>query len=326
MRDEAANGVERMFLDALSRDYALSTAQLRQIPATTAKRIYHVGRTGGASLLLRAFPLYNGAAKVLPEVAVLDFLERRNYPAPRIVANKYGAATTRCAGWEMVVTNYIEGSVLTSEPRVLFRLGALLGRLHALAIDDAPVPLPEARMLPRKELDWIRGELDDLHDRLPVRLQGRAAELRREIDGLDHLEDLPRRLIHNDAHLSNALTSPRGESVYIDWDGAGLGAPLIDVGFLLLNGALGSVYEPLAKQNPAHVEAIIQGYSRHRTLGQEELDKLRDAMKFRLLVFGVAGFVAAAKGTREHEPPHWWGKYQALGAVADRIAARFADT
>ncbi len=313
-----------MIVDVLLHDYALSTPSLRPMLANTDKRIYRVERADGASLLLRAFPLQNRANDVLPEVVVLDFLERHSYPAPRIVPTKGGAPTMRCAEWTVLVTEYIEGSVATSEPEDLFHLGALLGRLHSLPVDDVPMPLPDADMLPRKELEWVRGELDAVYSLLPAGRKERAAELRREIDSLDRLEKLSRRLIHNDAHPSNALMTRGGDSVYVDWDGAGLGAPIIDVGFLLMNAALGSVYDPPKKTSFVRAEAVIRGYSRYRSLHQDELGRLRDAMKFRLLVFGVASFVDVAKGASEHEHAHWWGKYQALDALVDRIAARFA--
>lgn len=52
------------------------------------------------------------------------------------------------------------------------------------------------------------------------------------VESVDSCEVLPTVIIHNDYHPANIIQTTGGQLVPVDWEGAGLGPAVIDVGFL----------------------------------------------------------------------------------------------
>lgn len=145
------------------------------------------------------------------------------------------------------------------------------------------------------------------------------------IQRIDPCEDLPHVLIHNDCHPGNAVVTPNGTVAFIDWEGAGWGAAVIDVGFLLSSCDTESPWTPRLPPNPKRVQAVIDGYCQYHILTPSEVDRLVDAMRFRALVYGAGSFASAVRAQKpEEDNPWWWTRYTAAAGIADRARQRFA--
>lgn len=110
---------------------------------------------------------------------------------------------------------------------------------------------------------------------------------------LDYFEDMPCTLLHGDAHPWNAICSDDGAVTLIDWDSAGLGPSIVDLGFLLLSAYGGGIDKPAVNWDASRVRAVARGYAAVRTPEAAELSRLAAAIRFRPLVGAVGCFVDA---------------------------------
>lgn len=326
--DAGAQTVEVGFFSSLlEAHYDLRVRALRPLVVTAEKRAYRVETAHGGLLVLRASAQVRAAIDAQAHAATLTFLAGQRYPAARVVADRAGAAVVEAEGWQLLVTTFVEGAPLAFTSASLHLLGARLGELHALdpaAAARAVPPLRRAGMLPTNELAWALGQLRAVEALVPQLRRARYDWLLGAIDALDRCEGLPIVIIHNDAHPGNAIVAPDGEVVLIDWEGAGFGPAILDLGFLLSSAEIAPPWAPPLPPDPARLRAIIAGYRQHRQLNGAELARLPDAIRFRALVFGAVDFAARVRAnTRDDELPWWLARYNAATTLAARAVEEF---
>jgi Ser/Thr protein kinase RdoA (MazF antagonist) len=286
--------------------------------------------------VVRVHPTWRRAARTRSDVAALRLLEQRGYPAARVVAALDGAAvsTIGAAGGErtVVVTTYVEGEPTGLRVEGLRALGETLGRLHSLPLDTDDRLWPEgllpAGMLPRNELAAARAWLEGVRERVPAARQDRFEELEAACRRVDRLSAvaLPPVLLHNDCHPWNCVRTAERPVVLIDWDGAGVGPAVIDVGFVLLSADTGGIVGPVIPPAPQRMAALIDGYRDHHTLSEAELAHLPEAIGFRTLVAACGDFTrAVTDGRAEDERPWSWQRYRMADQIAERAQRHFAQ-
>lgn len=169
------------------------------------------------------------------------------------------------------------------------QLGATLGQLHTL-------PDPPARSGgawhhlafeggPGAEIAALRTLLDARTHILDER-QEVLAVLREQVAALDDLHHLPAAFTHPDFVPANALVSPDGDPVIIDWAGAGVAPRLWTLAWLLWSAGL---------SGPRHVDATVQGYRQHVALDPAELDWLEPAVTARPLIFDAWSYATGRR-------------------------------
>jgi Ser/Thr protein kinase RdoA (MazF antagonist) len=119
-----------------------------------------------------------------------------------------------------------------------------------------------------------------------------------------------------------------GHVTLLDWEGAGMGPAIIDVGFLLVNCDGKAPWDPLSigsfHPDKGLLQAVIEGYCQYHQLTTDELDYLLDAIRFRSLVFGACGFASAIAQQKSADFSQWWWKrYCAAEEIADQARAYF---
>jgi Ser/Thr protein kinase RdoA (MazF antagonist) len=316
------------FSALLARRYGAHAATLRPLVQDDDKRLYRVEQADRPAWLLHVAPSQATPDNFRNDAAVLALLERHNYPAPRVVPTLDGAAVTECEQRPVFVTTFIAGEPTDFSPSSLGHLGAILGRLHALPLPTpasaVPGAIPPARMQPGPELAAARSWLAEVRDALPPAYRARHDRLEVACRDLDPLEDLPTTLIHNDCHPGNSIRTSDGRVVLIDWDGAGRGPAVIDVGFLLVSCEITAFGPNRLPPDPARMAAIIDGYCRHHRLTPPELDRLPDAIRFRSLVACAGGLWRMIREGRDSDGADWaWTRYAAADEIATRARARF---
>ena len=327
--DAGAQTVEVGFFSSLlEAHYDLRVRALRPLVVTAEKRAYRVETAHGGPLVLRASAQVRAAIDAQAHAATLAFLAGQRYPAARVVIERAGAVVAEAEGWQLLVTTFVEGAPLAFGSAHLHLLGARLGELHALdpvAAALAVPPLQRAGMLPTNELAWALGQLRVVEALVPQSRRARYDWLLGAIDALDRCEGLPIVVIHNDAHPGNAIVAPDGAVVLIDWEGAGFGPAIVDLGFLISSCDISVPWAPPLPPDPARLRAIIAGYRQHRQLNDAELARLPDAIRFRALVFGAVDFAARVRAnTADAELPWWLARYNAAPSLAARTVEEFA--
>lgn len=307
-----------MLRGLLAEQYGMAETELAPIsPYLFADRgIYRVHGGDGGAYVLRAFGS-DGEASLRGQAAVLSWLERRGYGAPRVQRTAAGDELATYEGWTVLLLTYLPGELADFSPERLMRLGACLGTLHALAID-----MPEERdgaSLPDSRLAPPRDSLAAYEDRaVPAELRGfyaRALETIRRMQ--EAAPELPAALLHGDCWPHNAIVSGEGSLVLVDWDGAGLGPAVLDIGYLLMACHLGVPDLPTMRPDPVRIGAVMQGYCQRRRLTQAELRMLEEGVAFdsaRRAVLEGALFAVTEE----------WQEQRGLAKAVARAAARRA--
>ncbi|CAN5564849.1 hypothetical protein BH10CHL1_BH10CHL1_07320 [soil metagenome] len=331
--------------ELIERQYRTSAVKLHML-ANGWKKVYRIEHASQPDWIVRAYPPpsdENLPVNIAALAAVLLFLEEQNYPAERVVRTTTGASVIQEEDWQLLMTTFV-GQALTAwqpvaqanapqitpsrenlgdDPKILFALGAALGQLHALSPTSR---LPLAGMLPSRELGWAATNLVTVAPQVPAHLQAQYQYLLTMTQNADRYEDLPFVLIHNDCNPSNAAITPTGQIRLIDWESAGRGPALIDVGILLSN----CFSKQTMRIDQAAIMAVVDGYSQQRQLTEAELARLPDAIRFFRLVLLAGSFPDRVNQTLLDDEliygatyAQWQAQHEASAEIAKIARTRF---
>jgi Ser/Thr protein kinase RdoA (MazF antagonist) len=312
-------------LNACETLYGLEGYGLRPLAGGVTDHTYALEHAGAETFVLRV---------ERPEVAdipsheqVLLFLEECSYPAPRVIRPLDGSPVTEHHGCNLVLTSFVDGVLVetgANTPAGLYEMGRAIGRLHALSPLDAGLPMAEC--MPETRVARAEGRLATIAHQVPVEWQDRFDGMLRSLAEIPSFADLPACLIHNDCHPGNAVCRADGEVILIDWDGAGLGPAVLDLGFLLITADTYTPDVPTLGTSNARVNAIVDGYCGYRLPDQAELEQLADAIRFRVTIINAAVFTELVKrGEFSELSTSWWDGCAEAHELANRARRRFDE-
>ena len=274
---------QQTLLTALVQDqYWSGPVQLHQIAEYTFedRGIYRADFADGRSYVLRAFR-YDVKNDLLGQADVFDYLAQQDYPAPRLLRTHSGFPIAIFENWMAVMVSYVEGTLLDFSTHDLTQLGVRLGMLHAISEQTRPEAnhLPDSRLYPR-QIPPQSFASETFIATLPQELAALYEASKTTIATLQHASSLPITLLHGDCWSHNAVLRSDGQVTMIDWDCAGLGPAILDVGYLLLMCHLGRPQLPKMYADSVRISAVIQGYCQYRRPTTNELLVLREAVHF----------------------------------------------
>jgi Ser/Thr protein kinase RdoA (MazF antagonist) len=272
----------------------------------TGERVtYSAALDDGRIVLLRGLrlgsrlPLWHGGggaeAWLRERARVLEWLAQQGYPAPRVVRARNGKLLATDAGYCALAITYLPGRLLPRTTQHLERLGGVLGWLHALgARSGTDVSLPASWWHPLDHaITPLLAQLDGVRAAVPARWQPLHAAFVATLAAVGVRGDLPLTTIHGDCYPANAVETTAGEVALIDWDCAGRGAAVLDLGSLLLAAQPDiAVSEPLTV-DPRLVAAMLAGYRQHREPTVQERTHLLAATRFGVAFVGALRFAWA---------------------------------
>ena len=192
-------------------------------------------------------------------------------------------------GSSVLVTGFVHSTPFSNPAEKLALFADLLGRLHALRLDDSvgrpggaeAGSDPDREGRPRQDLLAALSFLDSVDTKVAPPDREQFEQLRERVRTADAGEGLPEAFVHgNLLHTpDHALLTDDGV-VGINWRGAGRGPRLSDLAWLLWG----------THRNLAAVEAIVDAYRRHIDLTEEELDRLEAVMYIRPLYLTSFGY------------------------------------
>jgi Ser/Thr protein kinase RdoA (MazF antagonist) len=246
--------------------------------------IYRVECDGAGDWVFRVCSQDGPMNWYIKPAAVLLFLEQQSYMAPRVERTLSGELIGTYKGWWTFMTTFIEGTLVDYSPESLRSLGKITGKLHALSPEAA------ATMAPQVQASWKQPQeavpeclqlLNQVDDHVPVELRSFCDEVRASLERIgDAAKSMPETVIHGDCWPGNVVRTVDGNVVLVDWDGAGFGPPVLDVGSLLLTCHFNQPNYPSIKPDVSSIAAIVDGYCQERVLTACELDVLEDAVRF----------------------------------------------
>ncbi|HLW02971.1 MAG TPA: phosphotransferase [Ktedonobacterales bacterium] len=269
----------------------------------TGERVtYRAALSDGRVLMLRGqrigsrVPFWYGggvAEEWLRERAlVLDWLARQDYPAPRLVPARHGKVLATHADYCTLAMTYLPGQPLLTTIPHLERLAGALSRLHALEGGPgggAGVPGSWWHPLDRTITPLLE-QLEDLGGEVPLRWQPLHAAFVETLGAFLGRDDLPLVAIHGDCYPANAIETGEGQVVLIDWDCAGWGTAVLDLGGLLLDAQPDPAPGEPIVVDPQLVAAMVASYRKFREPTALEREALLEATRFGTAFIGALHF------------------------------------
>jgi Ser/Thr protein kinase RdoA (MazF antagonist) len=254
--------------------------------------------------------------------AVLGWLGERGYPAPRVVRTHSGDPVGLAGIWATLATTYVTGTPLGPGLDQLRMLGEALGRLHALdagtfadgtgadgtgpaaaGADTGEARAGEARAgeearrapwHPEAGIPAALGRLAAMESQIPADLRPLLEQFRSVLLAVQRqAQALPAAMVHGDPWPGNAIHTAPDQVILIDWENAGLGLPLLDLGYCLLECHLDAGLpgdQPAAwhvRPDEDRIAAVVAGYSRWRRLQPAERDLLPEGIRFAAAYVGA---------------------------------------
>lgn len=255
----------------------------------------------------------------------LAYLEQVGYPAPRLIQTRDGAMVGERDGWCVLITTFVEGQVQEPTADSLQALGAALGRLHRLTL------LPPGAPAPAVGWSWwhvdqavpaILAQYAQVAVALPVAWRATFSQFCATVQIMGARQGLPQAIIHGDGWAGNLVQTSAGQRVLIDWEPAGLGLAILDLGRSLLYGHY-DLDTPLSvpiQPSPWRINALIDGYCQQRVPAAAEQALLTEAIRFVVACGAASHFVRAHQGGWRNPAPEALRRRQHWYTVAAPIA------
>jgi len=227
--------------------------------ATDGRTLFRVDTSEGTYALKL---LEKGRSKevIQRELSLLHTLHRNHFPCTELLPTRTGYLFTDIGEQNAYLCRWVDGTHPESTNATFEKLGKLTGRLHALPTDS----LEKMRFAPSERMRQQR----QLAERLG--LDPAFINIFSRVRDIAHL---PQGIVHTDIGPHNTLEQADGSLLLIDWEDAGVGPLVIDLGWLLEQClTLDNVFE----KEKAHT--FLKAYQVHRPFSSEEALYMYDMM------------------------------------------------
>ena len=241
--------------------------------------VFRIDRKGGVPWVARVFPPARPLASAEGDADVLRLLDRHDFPAERLALDD---AVSEFETSAVLVTTFLESRPFPDPTVKLGLMADLLGRLHALPLDQSVSRPggaeagtdPRREGSPRQDLLAALSFLGSVETKVAPTDRDHFERLRERVQAADDGDGLPQALVHgNLLHApDHALLTDAG-AVGINWKGSGRGPRLSDLAWLLWG----------THRDSTAIDAVVSAYRRHIELTDEELDRLEGVMSIRPL-------------------------------------------
>jgi Ser/Thr protein kinase RdoA (MazF antagonist) len=205
---------------------------------------------------------------------IFDFLRQAGFGhAPAILPTRTGRNFAKIGDHPVILLEFVPGQEPARTRENCRRLGQIVAALHAIEGYPHSYLFSVADVIP---------ELLDIAETLSF-----GQEYAQLVKGLPDFGDLPRALIHGEV-LGNYLQDPAGRMVIVDWDEAGVGTRVLDLGDPLIQVFLSEDLE----WDQESARGFYEGYLSRIELQNREIGHIFDAGLFcalRYIIYGNTG-------------------------------------
>ena len=262
-----------------------SCSSFHRMRLRIAASIVSIGKS--TSAVLRAFRA-DVTVELTGHAVVLDYLHQRScFSAPQVKQTRDGGFLASHAGWSALLLSFFDGEGAEFAPESLELLGSLAGSLHTISHDALAEViqtwLPDSRLRPTQSasqaIDTLVQALSHVLHEHHQCCEDSIAALHR-IQQAQQIGLLPETLLHSNCWPRNAVRTSEGGMALIDWDCAGTGPAILDVGYLLLACHPGKPQLPAMQADSQLISAVVHGYCQQRKPNAAELSVLEEAVLY----------------------------------------------
>ena len=226
---------------------------------------------------------------------LLERLAEHMYPAPRVVRTTANSLVGFYAGWYCLAVTWIDGTVIDLTPTYAHRAGQTLGDLHRMTTydtDNLPLEQYATWWHPTHAVPIALANLAATVTQIPAQWAAFHSACFATLTAIQHWLPLPQAIIHADCWAGNMVQTSSAETVFIDWDTAGIGPAVLDVGDVLIGCLvpLTDPYRPDVCIISDRVTAVVEGYCQRRLPTEPELAVLLDAVRYGAVFRGTQTF------------------------------------
>ncbi len=280
--------------ELISNLYGLTVEQISDMPGGSMKSSVKV-EIGGKSYVLSFFDGHEISEVHCLSDLLVSLTGKELIKAPPI-PGKNGSTVFDFNGTPVMLKPFIEGEVKRNLTLDDYKLvGEKLGKLNL--ITDAKglegrtsgMPIDEAEMIRNPDLESGKFFRNLSEEETKSVFSQMNSLLERTLPIEERLTALPQALIHGDLFWDNLVKEDSGSIEFIDFDFAGLGVPVVDIGMALLGMCRGEIGLDVEK-----TEAFMTGYCQTRTLSKDEIENLDGA------VLNAAAIVCSSRFVRHN--------------------------
>jgi len=254
--------------DFITQNWPLTNPIIELLKKSGERAVYKVRADEGVFIFKIADPA-KSEATVLKDTQILRFFEGVDYPAPRLLLSREGTNYMLHDGKCIYALSYLEGNEPESNKENYAKLGEVTARLHSLQGYTIPTDFTTEVEIPTM-----------LARAKKFNMNAHYTEL---VKALPDFSRFPTCLIHTDIGSHNSIQLPNGEIVLVDWDDAGIGTRILDLGFPLICDFV--TKELVFEKDRA--KAFYGAYCSIITLTDEEKGHLFDAGLFYALSYTI---------------------------------------
>ena len=212
------------------------------------------------------------------EIEVLEYLDKSNFPSPRIIKSGSGVYVTNFFSKPAILYAYMPGTPMGRITTDFIReTGQMMGRFHMATEDYAP-EAPKSSWEPKELLSLVE---DNKQKMIQCGFEGIEKVLHfceQELPKFKFPESLPKGITHQDIKPENIIVHNGAVRAFIDFDNAYYGTLLTD----LSTTVIWTCFEG-GRLDFSLVKSLIDGYQKERRLADEEKMFLYKAIKHRLV-------------------------------------------
>ncbi|HKR81380.1 MAG TPA: phosphotransferase [Candidatus Saccharimonadales bacterium] len=257
-----------MNIDYISQNWPLTNPTIELLKKSGERTVYKVIADEGTFIFKIADPS-KSEATVLKDTQILRFFEEVNYPAPQLLLSRSGTNYVLHEGKCVYAISYLEGNEPENNKENYAKLGEVMARLHSLQGYTIPTDFTAEVEIPTMLARAKKFNMDAHYIEL--------------VKALPDFSRFPTCLIHTDIGSHNSIQLTTGEIVLVDWDDAGIGTRILDLGFPLI---CDFVTKDLRFEKD-RAEAFYKAYCSIITLTDEEKAHLFDAGLFYALSYTI---------------------------------------
>lgn len=257
-----------MNVNFITQNWPLTNPAAELLKKSGDRTVYKVNADEGVFIIKVADPA-KSEATVLKDTQILRFFEEVGYPAPRLLLSRASTNYVLHDGKCIYALSYLEGSEPEQSAENYAKLGEVTARLHSLQGYTIPTDFTAEVEIP---IMLARAEKFNMNTQY--------TEL---VKALPDFSRFPTCLIHTDIGSHNSVKLTNGEIELIDWDDAGIGTRILDLGFLLICDFV--TKELVFEKDRA--KAFYEAYCSIIRLTDDEKEHLFDAGLFYALSYTI---------------------------------------